>query len=422
MKVILAAKSVYPFHPIGGVQKYVYYYAQYLSKEGVDVEIVAPLDEGRPRTEKKEGLTYTLLAPAIYSYLEYPIGWFGVHLFSSSLAKYLQGISFDLLHSFDMTGYQYLKVKDRNPVVSQIYTDNYLCNPIATWNFFNIFSLLGYNTKDIRQKKIKLSSSADGRMILKFPAQYFFKIKPMSFCLDESDAIFLEDEIFRKDVVDLFNINPGKGYVVPVGVDVAFINAQASKHVISRQEIGFKDDDLILITVNRLAADKGVDQVILALDLLKKEIPNVKLIIIGQGYQEKELLKIIAEKGLSPYIRHYKHIPEEKLYAFYKISDIYISAFSYPGSSLSTLEAMACSLPIITTAQPWLVEDNKNGFFLKNNDPQVIKEAVLNLVRQKALEFQGQGSREKIKEYDWQVIVRKAKKQYETILKEKVRI
>ena len=82
MKVILSAKSVFPFHPVGGVQKYVYYFAKALAGRGIDLEIVAPLDKGGLRTETYEGLKYTFIRPAIQQYLEYPIGWLCVHLFS----------------------------------------------------------------------------------------------------------------------------------------------------------------------------------------------------------------------------------------------------------------------------------------------------------------------------------------------------
>src|SRR3989338_1724095 len=106
MKIVLAAKSVYPFHPVGGVQKYVYNLAKHLSKEGVSVEVVALLDGGKPRTESFEGVRYTFLWPSIFWYLEYPIGWLGVHIFSLKLTNYLKSIDFDILHSFDMAGYQ----------------------------------------------------------------------------------------------------------------------------------------------------------------------------------------------------------------------------------------------------------------------------------------------------------------------------
>ena len=416
MKIILAAKCVYPFHPFGGVQKYVYNYAKFLLKEGIDVEIVAPLDKGKQRTEVYEGIKYTLLTPSIYRYLEYPIGWFGVHLFSIKLSRYLKKADFDLLHSFDMSGYQYLKIKDRKPVISHIFTDNYLCNPISFWNFSSIFSLFGHKTSNIKKEKITLSSFSGKKMVVKYPLQYFFKIKPIQYCLTHSEGIFLEEDIFRREVAELFHIDANKCYTVPVGTDISLINSKISKDLVSRTDLELEEDDLVLITVNRLAADKGIDKILLALDDIRRELPNIKLIIIGSGYQEKELLNLIAKKGLKNNVRHFRNVSEEKLYAFYKISDIYISAFSFPGSSISILEAMACGLPVITTAQPWLVVNNKNGIVLENNSPELIKDAVVRLVKENQLKLKGKISNKIVQNYDWKNIVQSAKEKYEQIL------
>lgn len=411
MKVILAAKSVYPFHPFGGVQKYVYYFAKHLVRRGVDVEIVAPADSGKPRVEEYDGLTYRLLSPSIYRYLEYPIGWLGVHLFSRSLAKYLRKAQFDLLHSFDLTGYQYLKTRNRKPVVAHIFTDNYLCNPISLRNIFNV-----RNFDKIKEKKVKISPFDSGAVKSQYLAQYLLKVKPLHATLTSCDAVFFEDDIFLKEVSELYRLGSQKSYVVPVGIDLPYVQQALASHSISRADIGFNAEDVVLITVNRLAADKGVDKIIAALEMIVQQIPRVKLIVIGSGYQEKELLEMIAQKGLDGHIRHFKDVPEKDLYQYYRISDIYLCAFSYPGSSVSTLEAMACSLPVITTAQPWLVREGGNGLVLKNNDPCSIRDAVLRLVREGKLKARGAVSRTIVQMFGWESIAQKAIEKYEGIL------
>ena len=416
MKIVIATKSVYPFHPVGGVQKYVYNLAKYLIKENVDVEIIAPLDTGKARTEIYEGIKYTFLWPSIFWYLEYPIGWLGVHLFSYMLSKYLKNKQFDLLHSFDMTGYQYLKVKNRRPVIAQIFTDNYLTNPISFRNPLNIASFLGHKLDDIKKKKIKISPFADQKTIWQYPIQYFLKVKPMHFSLRRSDAVFLEEEVFKKEVVDLFDLNSQKCDTLPLGVDISFITERMKNSFLARTDIGLDKDDLVLITVNRLAADKGVDKIIVALGDIINEIPKVKLIIVGDGYQKKELLKLISDKNLKGNVLCFDKVSEEKLYGFYGISDIYVSAFSYPGSSMSTLEAMACGLPIVTTAQPWLVLEGKNGIVLESNEPSLIQKAVLGLAKNNRLKENGKISKEIASSYDWGHIAKMAVKKYEKII------
>lgn len=414
MKIVLAAKSVYPFHPVGGVQKYVYNFAKYLKQYDVELEIVAPLDSGCARAEIFEGLRYTFLRPSIYKYLEYPIGWLGVHLFSQSLARYLQTIDFDLLHAFDMTGFQYLKVKKREPVIAHIFTDNYLINPIGTKNPFNFLNLTGQRFNQIKREKVRLSPFSDGTLKRRYWLQYLLKTRPMHFCLSQSEAIFFEAQQFKEEVSELFKLDPSNGYVVPAGVDINFIEGCLENSTMTRKDLGLGEDDIILMTVNRLAADKGVDKIILALAEIIKINPTVKLMMVGSGYQERELYGLMDEKNLRSHILHFKDVDEKKLYNFYKLSNIYISAFSYPGSSISTLEAMACSLPVITTAQPWLIQ-GKNGLLIENNHPVTICRAVLKLIEQKDLCSWGKMSRNISLDYDWSKVVRKAMENYEQI-------
>ena len=416
MRVILSAKSVYPFHPVGGVQKYVYYFAKHLARLGIELEIVAPLDNGKPRTEIYDGLKYRFLRPSIYRYLEYPVGWMGVHLFSRSLNQYLQTAQFDLLHSFDLTGYQYVCNARRRPVIAHIFTDNYLSNPISMKNPLSLFHLTGSKFDRIKETKVKISPFADKATKMKYWAQYLFKIKPMYQCLKRSDAIFYEADIFKDDVNQLYRLDPQKSAVIPVGADIPFIQKSIAEEHISREEFGFSQEDIILITVNRLAADKGVDKIVLALGRIVREMPQVKLIIVGSGYQEKEISALIDQQGLNGHVLHLKDIPEDSLYQYYNIADIYVSAFSYPGSSISTLEAMACALPVVTTAQPWLVRDGANGVYLESNDPARLAAAVLTMIKEDCLQEQGNVSRDIVEEFGWERIARQAFERYEKVL------
>jgi 1,2-diacylglycerol 3-alpha-glucosyltransferase len=224
--------------------------------------------------------------------------------------------------------------------------------------------------------------------------------------------VFFEEDIFRRAVIDLYRLNADKCFNVPVGTDLSYINGINGKKQLSRSDLGLKDNDIVLITVNRLAADKGIDKIILALKELNEINPRIKLIIVGSGYFEQELIKLISVHQLNDFIIHLKDVPEEELYAYYKIADIYISACSYPGSSVSTLEAMACSLPIITTAQPWLVRNSENGVYVQNNSSYSIKEAILQLIERAQLKQQGRISQEIVQQYDWKNIIQMAKERY----------
>jgi glycosyltransferase involved in cell wall biosynthesis len=414
MKIVLAAKSVYPFHPFGGVQKYVYYFAKHLKAQGIDVEIVAPLDDGQPRSEVFEGITYTLIGPSISSYLELPVGWVGVHLFARQLAKYLETQDFDILHSFDLTGLYYLDVPNRKPVIAHIFSDNYLCNPITIGKYLSLF---GYKPHDIKKTKIAISPTSGIATIAQYPAQYFLKTKPMHRYLSLCEMVFVEGPYFLEEVNKLFKLNSWKTRVVAVGTDISYVNTNSKSSSLLRQQMGISNEDLVLLTVNRLAADKGIDQIIKALKIIRQK-RSAKLIVVGKGYQEKELLDLITLEKLTDHVRLVKDVKEDELYGYYQISNVYVCAFSFPGSSISTLEAMAVGLPIITTAQSWLV-NGQNGVFIQDNEPNTIAMAVESITK-KDLQEQGNVSKEIVRDYDWPCIVQKAQEYYREINDSKV--
>ena len=228
------------------------------------------------------------------------------------------------------------------------------------------------------------------------------------------DLVFLEEEVFREEIVQLFRLDAAKVQVLPVGVDVERMRGQVQSSSLLRKHLGFSGEDRVLLTVNRLAADKGVDKVILALKIIRQENPKIKLIIVGKGYQEREILALIEANGLTEHVRIVQDVREQDLCGYYKISDVYVCAFSYPGSSVSVLEAMAAGLPVVTSAQPWLVAGGNNGIFIPDNQPFTIARAVLTLIKGD-LESKGAVSLDIVKNYDWPIIARRAHNVYQRI-------
>ena len=71
------------------------------------------------------------------------------------------------------------------------------------------------------------------------------------------------------------------------------------------------------------------------------------------------------------------------------------------------MEAMAAGLPVITTAQPWLVAGGSNGTLIPDNQPATIARAIMALAAGD-LKAKGRVSLDIVKRYDWPSIAARA--------------
>jgi len=391
LKVIFTTRSVYPFHGYGGMERYIFFLARYLKEEGINIEIITSSVEGKKGEESYEGINFILLSPqvvtkGIFKFLMFPLT---SHLFTLNIARYLKNIDFDILHSFGGTPLFYnILVKKRPPVVNQP------------------FGLEPFKTKGLRK-------------IYNYLVWYLFT----KYILKTSDAIASEGDNQTKDITKIFNIPKEKCFNLPDGVDIQTIEKYTANPKITRADIGLKPTDFVLINVNRLAPNKGVNYLIDALNILKKSIKDIKLIIIGTGSEESKILKQIENYGLKDIILHFKNVDDETLYNYYSLADIFVCPTLYEGLPIVILEAMACGLPIVATntaENPQVVKDKINGVLVPVASSSGIADGVLKLYENNQQRKQmGIKSKEIIKDYDWRIIAKKAIEKYKHLIENK---
>lgn len=125
---------------------------------------------------------------------------------------------------------------------------------------------------------------------------------------------------------------------------------------ISRKDVGFADDDFVMVYSGRINKDKGVSELIYTMHQLK-EHPHIKLMIIGGSFfgntskenafiiQLKEKAKAILERIVFTGYISYSQMPD-----YLQLADVAVlpSMWNEP-FGLTVVEAMAAGLPLITT-------------------------------------------------------------------------
>ena len=153
-----------------------------------------------------------------------------------------------------------------------------------------------------------------------------------------------------------------------------------------------KQRHLRALGVGRLVPKKGFDVLVEACGILRRRnIPFEALIVGEHGEHEAEIRRRIDALGLEKSIRLTGPMAQSKLYEEYRQA----SAFCLPCRVLDNgdrdgipnvlVEAMACGLPVITTAVsgiPEVVKDGINGQLIPPDDPLALADALLRLDRE----------------------------------------
>jgi len=208
--------------------------------------------------------------------------------------------------------------------------------------------------------------------------------------------------------------------VIHNGIRVEDVRNQLIDKVYAKNRVNLKANDFTIGSIGGLRKVKGYEFLLEAIAIARKAFPNVKLVLVGNGPQ-RSLLQEKAEKlGISDiviFVGWRKDIPQ-LLSAF----DLYVCSSLKEGVSISLLEAMAASKPVIATnvgGNPEVVEDGKTGLLVPPKDPQKIAETINELLdnENKRLEM-GRAGLKRVKEkFSISKTVREYKEVYLEVLR-----
>lgn len=196
------------------------------------------------------------------------------------------------------------------------------------------------------------------------------------------------------------------------GIDLKEINSVKQKK---------KKYDIVF--VGRLIHQKQVDLLIKSLALIKKENKKIRACIVGDGPDKEKLENLTKSLDLDENIKFTGFLKNKKqVYEKMKSSKIFVLPSLLEGFGIVVIEAMACSLPVIVTntkynASKELIDDNKNGFIVKNN-PKALALAIKKLLKDKKLrEETSKEAGKKAKQFDWNKITENLERYYFRIMK-----
>lgn len=148
-----------------------------------------------------------------------------------------------------------------------------------------------------------------------------------------------------------------------------------------RASLGLPVDAPLALFVGRLAAQKGVGDLLKALDLLQHVRPDLRTLIVGDGplrVDLEELANAFRLGGSARFLGHRDDVP--RLLA---AADLLVLPSLYEGLPNVVLEAMRFRLPVVATAAPGtteVVSDGQTGLLVPPRAPKALAQAIRTLL------------------------------------------
>jgi len=204
--------------------------------------------------------------------------------------------------------------------------------------------------------------------------------------------------------------------VLPNGVDVERFKPVPKEEAMN--ELGLDPSSKYVISVGAFLPFKGFDYLIHAFARVLESIPDVRLLLLGDGAQRKKLRKLVEDLKVEDNVLFQGWVPFEKMPQYLSASDVFVHPSTSEGFPNVVLEAMASGLPIIMSNVVGLgdyFEDKRNCFSVPPRDEKSLEEKMLVLLRDDALAGEmRERNLEDVKGFDWSVFAEKL----ETVLEE----
>jgi glycogen(starch) synthase len=194
-----------------------------------------------------------------------------------------------------------------------------------------------------------------------------------------------------------------------------------------REKYGIPKDWNMILFIGRLTWVKSVRNLLQAMPIVLKEYPNTKLVILGKGEEQTDIVETSDRLGIKDKVVYrFDFVPETERILNYAASDVCVFPSIYEPFGIVSLEAMAMEKPVVVGArgvvgfreQVISTGTEQNGVHVNGEDPSDIAWGIKEVLRnpEKARNW-GENGRKRVLEYfTWRKVADETLKIYESLL------
>jgi glycosyltransferase involved in cell wall biosynthesis len=367
LRVAVVARSAYPLHGVGGLERSVYDLVRHLAERGTAITLIT-----RPPARSRESVGIHPQVRVIYvPYRSFPLaGRRGTTVLDRSTAYPLFGLragraaldlvsrgEVDVVHGFGASVLGYARKRRAAGV------------PLV----LNPQGLEEFGATDPDRARLKR-------------AFYLPLRTAVVACARAADAVIATDRSLEPAVRAHLGVTPDRIRTIPNAVDLEAIDgiASAADAERLRNEHGIPRDRAILLSVGRLEQNKGFHVLVDALAALRahgssSSSDNWTWVLVGDGPYRETLRQRIAAAGLDDRVLMAGRVDDGTLHAWYEAATLFVHPTLYEGSSLVTLEVMAHRRAVVATMAgglPDKVRPGVNGWLVQPGKPDALAGAI----------------------------------------------
>jgi len=409
LRVAVVARSVFPLHGVGGLERSVYDLVRHLAAADVKVSLITRNSATHASAEAIDPRIDVTFVP----YRTFPgAGRRGTTVIDRSVAYPLFGLragrvaldlveegAVDIVHGFgaSVLGYARRRACSKAPLV------------------LNPQGLEEFGATDPSRARLKR-------------AAYLPLRRAVVACARAADCVIATDRSLEPAVLRHLGVPPERVRVIPNALDLEIVDRLATSDDGQRVRAGagVASNEIVLLSVGRIEENKGFQILVAALAALRDHSGRIaegrwRWVLVGDGPFRPRLRRAIAAAGLTERVLLAGRLHDTQLHAWYEAADLFVHPTLYEGSSIVTLEAMAHRRAVVATTAgglPDKVRGGVNGWLVPPGDGSALAAAISGALADPArLRSMGLESRAIVeREFSWQTTGAATIKLYDDLL------
>ena len=257
-------------------------------------------------------------------------------------------------------------------VIKQIKPDLIHAGPIQTCAFIAV--LTGFSPILTMSWGFDLMQDADRNRWYKKITQYVLR----------NSTFFTSDSRVTRDKAVAYGMHPDQTIVFPWGVDL-------DRYIPKNWQTGetaARENAFTLFCNRSWEPLYGVDVLARAFVRAAQSRPGLSLMLLGGGSQGARIRQILMSGGVLDRVTFGGQVSQTELPRWYHRADVYISPSHVDGSSVSLMEALACSLPCLVSDIPgnkeWVTE-GENGWLFPDGDADALAAKIMQAMDRRSI-------------------------------------